>query len=159
MKRSCAGARIPGPGRWFKRGIAAAPVLSDKAAMPDLSSTDFPVTVFHNPRCSKSRQTVDLIRARGFEPEIVLYLQTGWTESRLCSLLGRMGAGPRAILRTGEPEAADLSLEASDAAIIAAMIAHPILVERPIVETPLGVAIGRPPESVLAILPTGDGAA
>ena len=122
--------------------------------MPDLSSTDFPVIVFHNPRCSKSRQTVDLIRERGFEPEIVLYLQTGWTEARLRSLLGRMGAGPRAILRTGEPDAATLGPDASDETILAAMVAHPILVERPIVETPLGVALGRPPENVLTILPT-----
>ncbi len=133
--------------------VAPAAFLSDKAAMPDLPETDFPVTVFHNPRCTKSRQTVDLIRERGLEPEIVLYLQTGWTAARLRGLLQRMGAGPRAILRAGEPEAADLSPDAPGEAIVAAMIAHPILVERPIVETPLGVAIGRPPETVLAILP------
>lgn len=134
--------------------IAAGSSLSDKAAMPDLPMTDFPVTVFHNPRCSKSRQTVDLIRERGFEPEIVLYLQTGWMEAQLRGLLQRMGAGPRAILRANEPDAAGLTADSSDEAILAAMVAHPVLVERPIVETPLGVAIGRPPENVLAVLPT-----
>lgn len=115
--------------------------------------TAFPVTIFHNPRCSKSRQTVELIRSRGIEPEIVLYLQTGWTEARLRALLQRMGVGPRAVLRANEPDAADLAPDAPDEAVIAAMIAQPILVERPIVETPLGVALGRPPEAVLAVLP------
>lgn len=133
--------------------VAPAPHLSDKTAMTDLPAPDFPVTVFHNPRCSKSRQTVELIRARGIEPELVLYLQTGWTEARLRGLIDRMGISPGALLRIGEAEAATLAPDAPDAALIAAMIAHPILVERPIVETPLGVALGRPLEAVLAILP------
>ena len=103
----------------------------------------FPVTIFHNPRCSKSRAALELIRDRGIEPEIVLYRETGWTEDRLRGLLDRMGVGPRDILRTN----------ASDAVLIAAMVAHPILVERPIVETPLGVVVGRPSEQVLTVLP------
>lgn len=110
------------------------------------------VTVFHNPRCSKSRAVIDLIRERGIEPEIVLYLQTGWTHTRLRGLLGRMGVGPRDILRKAEAEAATLGPDATEDEIIAAMIAHPILVERPIVETARGVVVGRPPERVLDIL-------
>lgn len=115
--------------------------------------TDFPVTIFHNPRCSKSRAALELIRERGIEPEIFLYRETGWTEARLCGLLERLGARPRDVLRTGEAEAAVLGTGASDAVILAAMVAHPILVERPIVETPLGVVVGRPVERVLAVLP------
>lgn len=121
--------------------------MSDKGGM-----TTAPVTVFHNPRCSKSRAAVDLIRDRGIEPEIVLYLQTGWTEARLRGLLDRMGVEPRAVLRTGEREAAALGPDATDTEILAAMIAHPILVERPIVETPKGVVLGRPTERVLEVL-------
>lgn len=112
----------------------------------------FPVTVFHNPRCSKSRAAIELIRERGTEPETVLYLQTGWTKARLKGLLKRMGLKPRDLLRTGEPEAAGLE-NASDTEIIAAMVAHPILVERPIVETDLGVVVGRPVERVFEVLP------
>lgn len=115
--------------------------------------TDFPVTIFHNPRCSKSRAALALIRERGIEPEIVLYLQTGWTEVQLRGLLERMGSRPRDLLRTNEAAAAVLGTGASDAVILAAMLASPILVERPIVETPLGVVVGRPVERVLDVLP------
>ncbi|WGM32099.1 arsenate reductase family protein [Brevundimonas sp. NIBR11] len=115
--------------------------------------TDFPVTVFHNPDCSKSRATVDLIQARGIEPEIILYREVGWTEKRLRGLLERLGEPARAILRTGEAEAALLGTNASDDVVIAAMVAHPILVERPIVESPLGVVVARPVERVFEVLP------
>jgi len=115
--------------------------------------TDFPVTIFHNPDCSKSRAALDLIRAHGIEPEIVLYRETGWTEAQLGSLLDRMGASAREILRTGEAEAAVLGTNASDEAIIALMVTHPILVERAIVETPLGVVVARPVERVFEVLP------
>ena len=115
--------------------------------------TDFPVTIFHNPDCSKSRATLDLILAQGIEPEVVLYRETGWTEARLRGLLERLGASARDILRTGEAEAAVLGTNASDEAIITLMIAHPILVERPIVETPLGVVVARPVERVFDVLP------
>lgn len=110
-----------------------------------------PVTVFHNPRCSKSRAVLELIRERGIEPEIVLYLQTGWTKARLKGLLKHLGLKPRDILRAGETEAAGLE-GASDAEILTAMVAHPILVERPIVETPKGAVVGRPVERVLEVL-------
>ncbi|WP_428150547.1 arsenate reductase family protein [Brevundimonas sp.] len=115
--------------------------------------TDFPVTIFHNPGCSKSRATLELIRVRGIEPEIILYRQTGWNDDRLRGLLERMNLSARDILRTGEAEAAVLGTNASDEVIIAAMIAHPILVERPIVETPLGVVVARPAERVFEVLP------
>lgn len=115
--------------------------------------TAFPVTIFHNPRCSKSRAALDLIRERGIEPQIVLYRDAGWTEDGLRGLLDRMYARPRDILRAGEAEAAVLGTNASDAVLIAAMVAHPILVERPIVETPLGVIVARPPERVFDVLP------
>jgi arsenate reductase len=114
--------------------------------------TDFPVTIFHNPRCSKSRAALELIRERGIAPEVVLYLQTGWTKARLKGLLKRLGLKPRDILRAGEAEAADLE-SASDADTLAAMVAHPILVERPIVETPLGVVVARPVERLFEVLP------
>ncbi|MFC5345998.1 arsenate reductase (glutaredoxin) [Brevundimonas staleyi] len=113
--------------------------------------TDIPVTIFHNPRCSKSRAALELIREKGIEPDVVLYLQTGWTKARLKDLLKRLGLKPRDILRAGETEAAGLD-GASDAEILTAMVAHPILVERPIVETPKGAVVGRPPERVLEVL-------
>lgn len=115
--------------------------------------TDLPVTLFHNPDCSKSRAALDLIRAQGIEPEIVLYRDIGWTEDRLRGLLARMGLGPRDVLRTNEAEAAVLGTNASDDVLIAAMVAHPVLVERPIVETPLGVVVARPVERVFEVLP------
>ncbi len=111
------------------------------------------VTIFHNPDCSKSRTVLDLIRAQGIEPEIVLYRETGWSEDRLHGLLQRMGLGPRDVLRTNEAEAAVLGTSASNEVLIAAMLAHPILVERPIVETALGVVIARPVERVFEVLP------
>lgn len=111
------------------------------------------VTVFHNPDCSKSRAALDLIRAQGIEPEIVLYRETGWTAERLRGLLDRMGVGPRDLLRANEAEAAVLGTGASDEVLIAAMVAHPILVERPIVETALGVVVARPVERVFEVLP------
>ena len=115
--------------------------------------TDFPVRIFHNPRCSKSRSALELIRERAIEPEIVLYLQTGWTEARLRGLLERLGLPARDLLRVGEAQAAVLGINASDAVVIAALIANPLLVERPIVETPLGVVVARPPERVFEVLP------
>lgn len=115
--------------------------------------TDFPVTIFHNPDCSKSRAVLELIRERGIEPEIVLYREVGWTDEQLRGLLGRMNIGPRDVLRTGEADAAVLGTNASDDVVIAAMVAHPNLVERPIVESRLGVVVARPVERVFEALP------
>jgi arsenate reductase len=117
--------------------------------------TDFPVTVFHNPACGTSRNVLAAIRQAGREPEVVEYLKTGWTEARLRDLLTRMGEGPRAILREKGTPAAELGLleeGVSDDALIAAMIVHPILVNRPIVQTPLGVVLARPSERVFDVL-------
>lgn len=117
--------------------------------------SDFPVTVFHNPACGTSRNVLAAIRQAGREPEVVEYLKTGWTEARLRDLLTRMGEGPRAILREKGTPAAELGLldaVVSDDALIDAMIAHPILVNRPIVQTPLGVVLARPSERVFDVL-------
>lgn len=117
--------------------------------------SDFPVTVFHNPACGTSRNVVAALRQSGRDPEVIEYLKTGWTETRLRDLLTRMGQGPRAILRDKGTPAAELGLldeGVSDDALIAAMVAHPILVNRPIVETPLGVVLARPSERVFEVL-------
>jgi len=111
-----------------------------------------PATLFHNPRCSTSRNALALLRERGVEPEIVDYLKTGWDAATLNRLASETG-GLRGLLRTKEEGAkALLAADASDAAILKAMIAEPILVERPIVETGKGARIGRPIERVLEIL-------
>ncbi len=116
---------------------------------------DFPVVIHHNPGCGTSRNTLKMIRQAGHEPRVVEYLKTGWTRPELERLLGRMGKTPRDILRTRGTPAEDLGLldeGVSDDAMLAAMTKHPILVERPIVETPKGVRLCRPADSVAAIL-------
>lgn len=113
--------------------------------------SDFPITVFHNPRCGTSRNALAMIEAAGYAPTVVAYLDTGWTRPQLEGLLADMGAGPRDILREKEPAAVALK-GASDAAILAAMVAQPVLVERPIVVTPLGTRLCRPSEGVFDLL-------
>ncbi|WP_306046945.1 arsenate reductase (glutaredoxin) [Nioella sp. MMSF_3534] len=111
------------------------------------------VTIYHNPRCSKSRQTLELIRAAGVEPEIVEYLKTGWTEAVLSDLFTKAGIAPRDALRLKQDPAPELGLaKADDATIMAAMITHPVLVERPIVVVGDQAAICRPPERVHEVL-------
>ena len=117
--------------------------------------TDFPVTVFHNPACGTSRNVLAMVEASGYRPEVVEYLQTGWTAEQLGALFAEAGLTPREALRGKEPvteERGLLSPEASDAAILAAMIDHPVLVERPIVRTPRGAALCRPSERVFELL-------
>jgi arsenate reductase len=111
----------------------------------------FPVTIYHNPRCGTSRDALASIRAAGHEPTIVLYLETGWTEAGLKRLLKAMGKSPRDILRAKEAQASDLA-GASDADLLAAMVANPVLVERPIVETPKGARLCRPSQLVEGVL-------
>ncbi|ATX82868.1 arsenate reductase [Mariprofundus ferrinatatus] len=112
------------------------------------------VKVYHNPRCSKSRQTLALIRERGVEPEIIEYLNTPPTEAELDRILNMLGMEPAGLMRKTEAEykehfkAADLNR--SDA--IALMVKYPKVIERPIVVNGDRAAIGRPPESVLEIL-------
>jgi len=113
------------------------------------------VTIYHNPRCSKSRQTLALLQAQGVEPEIVEYLKTPPDRATLTRLLSMLAREPRELLRKGEAPYKELGLdEASlDAArLIAAMVENPILIERPIVVKGDRAALGRPPEAVLDIL-------
>jgi len=113
----------------------------------------FPVTIFHNPACSTSRKTLAMLEEAGYAPTVVQYLKTGWTRPQLEGLLKAMGATPRDILRPKEPAAIELGLAtASDDAILDAMVAHPVLVNRPIVQTPKGARLGRPMEAVLEVL-------
>ena len=117
--------------------------------------SDFPITIFHNPACGTSRNTVAMVQAAGYEPEVVEYLQAGWTKPQLQELLAAMGAKPRDILRDKGTPAAELSLlnpNVSDDAILDAMVEHPILVNRPIVVTPRGVKLARPSEAALDLL-------
>ncbi|MFA7264615.1 MAG: arsenate reductase (glutaredoxin) [Caulobacter sp.] len=117
--------------------------------------TSAAVTIFHNPACGTSRNTLAAIRQSGVEPTVVEYLKTGWTRPQLESLLATMGQTPRDIMRLRGTPAEDLGLTdpaATDDAILDAMVAHPILVERPIVRTAKGVALCRPSERVFDLL-------
>jgi len=114
------------------------------------------VTIYHNPRCSKSRATLELLESRGIEPTIVRYLETPPSPTELAALLNALHMGPRDLLRTGEQEYRELGLDQagmSDARLIEAMSEHPRLIERPIVVAGGQARIGRPPEAVLEILP------
>lgn len=113
------------------------------------------VVIYHNPRCSKSRQTLELLRSRGIEPEVREYLNMPPSVAELETLLMQLGIDPRALMR--RKEAAYKELELADEtksrdALIRAMHSHPILIERPIVTANGKAAIGRPPEAVLDIL-------
>ena len=117
--------------------------------------TDFPVTVFHNPACGTSRNVLAMVEAAGYRPEVVEYLQAGWTPDQLGALFAEAGITPREALREKEAVAAERGLldpAASDAAILAAMVEHPMLVNRPIVRTPKGAAMCRPSERVFDLL-------
>ena len=112
-------------------------------------------TLYHNPRCSKSRQTLEVLRARGIEPEIVEYLKTPPDAQQLGQILDMLGLEPRQLMRTNEAEykqnkLADTSL--SRDALIQAMVEHPRLIQRPIVVSNGQAALGRPPEGVVEIL-------
>ena len=111
------------------------------------------VTLFHNPKCSTSRKALALLQEKGVQPAVVEYLKTGWDAATLDRLAKQTGVGLSGLLRRREAKAGDL-LEsgASDDVIRAAMIAEPVLVERPIVQTDKGARIGRPVESILEIL-------
>ncbi|THD35327.1 MAG: arsenate reductase (glutaredoxin) [Sphingomonas sp.] len=109
-------------------------------------------TIWHNPRCSKSRETLAILNdTPGVEVEVVDYLNHPPSRDELKALYAAAGLTPREGLRSGE-DAAKLLRGASDDQILDAMVAHPILIERPLVETPKGVRLGRPPERVREIL-------
>jgi arsenate reductase len=114
-----------------------------------------PVTIYHNPKCAKSRATLKLLRDHGVEPVVVEYLKTPPNRAELASLVKLLGIEPRALLRTKEAEYKQAGLanpKLSDAAILQAMVRHPKLIERPIVVANRRAALGRPPENVLKLL-------
>ncbi|RKZ36124.1 MAG: arsenate reductase (glutaredoxin) [Gammaproteobacteria bacterium] len=113
------------------------------------------VTIYHNPRCSKSRQTLALLQAQGIEPTVIEYLTSPPNPAQLDDILNKLGLEPRALMRTKEAAYAEAGLDDTTLdrqALIKAMVEHPILIERPIVVRGDKAALGRPPENVLAIL-------
>ncbi|HUO20885.1 MAG TPA: arsenate reductase (glutaredoxin) [Caulobacteraceae bacterium] len=120
-----------------------------------MADADFPVIIYHNPACGTSRNALAIIQAAGYEPRVIEYLQAGWRREQLETLMAEAGVKPRDWLRSKGTPAAELGLLADDApdqALIEAMIAHPILVNRPVVVTPKGVRLCRPSEAVLDLL-------
>ena len=116
---------------------------------------DLKVQILHNPRCSKSRATLQLLQQAGIEPEVIEYLRTPPDADQLSSILDKLGLGPRELMRKGQSEYKAMGLddtELSDEQLIAAMLEAPILIERPIVLANGKAALGRPPEAVLEIL-------
>jgi arsenate reductase len=114
------------------------------------------LTLYHNPRCSKSRAALELLQSRGLTPDVVLYLDTPPDAAQLRDVLGKLGIGARQLLRTGEEAYKQLNLAdpgLDEEQLIAAMIAHPKLIERPILVADDKAVIGRPPENILELLP------
>lgn len=117
--------------------------------------TDFPVTIFHNPACGTSRNVVAMVETAGYRPEVVEYLKAGWNVDQLKALFAEAGLTPREAMREKGSPATELGLldpGTPDTAILAAMVAHPVLVNRPIVRTPRGAALCRPSEKVFDLL-------
>ncbi|MEM1265233.1 MAG: arsenate reductase (glutaredoxin) [Pseudomonadota bacterium] len=115
------------------------------------------VVIHHNPACGTSRNVLAILEASGAEPTVVDYLRTGWTRPQLLALFAAGGLTPRTALRTSKSPAAELGLldeNVPDEALLEAMLAHPVLVNRPIVCTPRGVRLCRPSEAVLDLLET-----
>lgn len=113
------------------------------------------VTLYHNPRCSKSREALNLLREQGLEPEIILYLETPPSAKTLKTLLATLGISARDLLRKGEDAYKELNLadeKLSEAALIKAMVENPKLIERPIAINGDKAVIGRPPENVLQVI-------
>lgn len=113
------------------------------------------VTIYHNPKCTKSRETLVLLQEKGIKPKVIEYLKTPPDAATLKKLVKLLGIGPRDLMRRKEEPYKALGLDdakLSNDALIAAMVAHPILIERPIVVANGKAALGRPPENVLAIL-------
>ncbi len=113
------------------------------------------ITIWHNPRCGKSRDALKLLEAEGVSPEIVRYLDDTPTEAEIRRVLGKLGIAPRQLLRTGEDEYKTLGLadsSLSDEQLIAVMASHPKLIERPVVIKDGKAVIGRPPEKVVELV-------
>lgn len=116
---------------------------------------DANITIYHNPRCSKSRQTLQLLREQGIEPGIIEYLKTPPDETTLANILEQLGISAHELARTGESLYKELGLNQDspdEAQMLRLLVENPKLIERPIVVTPRGAAIGRPPENVLKLL-------
>lgn len=114
-----------------------------------------PVTIYHNPKCSTSKQVLEMIEVSGAKPVVVEYLKAGWTKPQLKKLFADAGLTPRQALRTKAKEAEELGLldpKVSDAKLLDAMVAHPVLVERPFVVSGKGTRLARPKENVREIL-------
>lgn len=148
------GARREGQGRSVsgnrQKEIA---VRGEKVGRPQTSMSA--VTIYHNPRCSTSRKTLELIRAKGIEPAIIEYLQTPPSSSELDRILALLKMEPRELMRKKEDEYKALKLDRPDLTrkeLIKAMVDNPILIERPIVVSKGKAALGRPPENVASIL-------
>lgn len=112
-------------------------------------------TIYHNPKCSTSKQVLEMIELAGYKPEVVEYMKTGWTKKQLKDLFAAAGLTPRQALRNKAKEAEEFGLldaKVSDAKVLDAMIEHPVLVERPFVVTSKGVRLARPKEAVREIL-------
>jgi len=115
----------------------------------------FPVVIHHNPDCGTSRNVLGIIKAAGYEPDVVAYLETGWTRPQLLAMFAAAGLTPREALRESKSPAKELGLlepGVVDEAILAQMLVHPVLVNRPFVATPKGVKLCRPSELVLDLL-------
>lgn len=113
------------------------------------------VRIYHNPRCSKSRETLQLLKEKGIEPEVVLYLDTPPTEAELRRILGMLGLSARELMRKKEQPYMDLGLDRdslTEKELIRAMVENPVLIERPIVIKGGKAALGRPPEKVLGVV-------
>jgi arsenate reductase (glutaredoxin) len=113
------------------------------------------VVIYHNPDCGTSRNVLKIIVAAGYEPTVIEYLKTGWTEAQLLGLFAAAGLNPRTALRETKSPAQELGLldgGVTHAKILAAMLAHPVLVNRPLVCTVKGVRLCRPSEMVLGLL-------
>ena len=113
------------------------------------------ITIWHNPRCGKSRETLALLQKKGVEPAIREYLKAPPTKAEVTKLIALVGGNPQDLIRDGEPEFKTLRKKKADlgkAEIAAAIAAHPILLQRPIVVAGSRAAIGRPPEAVLPLL-------
>lgn len=112
------------------------------------------VTLYHNPRCSKSRATLELLQENGVEPSVRRYLDEPLSDAEIRTLLKKLDVSPIDMMRTKEPEFKEqgLSKDSDDETLIAAMVNTPKLMERPIAETEAAAAIGRPPENVLELL-------
>ena len=123
-------------------------------------SKTFPITIYHNPGCGTSRTALETIRAAGYAPTVVEYLKVGWTRPQIETLFKAMGVRPRDVLRRKGSLATELGLtepSASDDQILDAMVANPVLVERPIVVTPLGALLARPADRVASLLRAAPG--